>query len=118
MIRNIKCDPIVTMDLFRESITWYLGGADPTDPEVSPAFADHSGLPPLLIQAGTNEMLLADSTRLAESARSAGVEVHLDVQAGMWHVYPVAAGFMPEATKAIRRAVDFITKKTGSNGVV
>lgn len=116
MISNAGCDPIVTMDLFRDSVTLYLGGADPTDPEVSPAFAAHAGLPSLLIQAGTEEMLLADSTRLAGSARSAGVEVDLDAQPGMWHVYPVAAGFMPEATKALSRAVDFISVKTGTKG--
>ena len=116
MISNAECDPIVTMDLFRDSVSMYLGGADPTGPEVSPVFAALSGLPPLLIQAGTEEMLLADSTRLAESARSAGVEVDLDVQPGMWHVYPVAAGFMPEATKALSRAVDFITVKTATKG--
>ena len=75
---------------------------DPTDPLVSPVLADPSGLPPLLILVGTAEVLLDDSRTFAEVARAAGVDVDLDVEEGLIHVWPFLDG-VPEATAALER---------------
>src|SRR5262249_13642653 len=80
-------EPIIT----REGVTrWaqaYLQGQDARMPLVSPIFADLSGLPPLLIHVGTDEVLLDDSTGLAERARAAGVEITLEIWDEMIHVW-------------------------------
>ncbi len=55
----------------------------------------------MLIQVGDGEVLLSDSTRLAERAREAGVDVTLDVWQGMWHVFQLSAGMLPEGQRAI-----------------
>jgi len=81
-------------------------------PGVSPLFADLTGLPPMLIQTGMHEVLLSDSTRLAERARAADVEVSLDLAEGMWHVYQMFAGPIPEATDALVRAAVFMRSQT------
>ena len=88
-------------------------GTTPLDhPGVSPLFADLSGLPPMLIQTGMDEILLSDSIRFAEKAEAAGVDVTLDLADDMWHVYQAFARFMPEATQALIRAAVFIRATT------
>jgi monoterpene epsilon-lactone hydrolase len=70
-------DPISTPALLRQLASDYLAGADPKTPLASPLFASLSGLPPLLVQVGTADLLLSDSERLAEAAADAGVDVLL-----------------------------------------
>jgi acetyl esterase/lipase len=94
-------DPLVTPEMGRENAATYLGGHDAKDPLASPVFADLTGLPPLLLQVGSDEMLLDDSTRLADRAREAGVEVELRVADGMMHVYQLLTWLVPEAQDAI-----------------
>lgn len=113
MVRNLASDPFVTRELFDETVRLYLAGHDPSDPRASPLLADHHGLPPTLIQAGSVEALLSDSTRLAASLQRAGGDVTLDVAEEMWHVYPQAVGFMPEALRAFTQGVEFILDRTG-----
>ena len=72
-----------------------------TDPRVSPVFADVSGLPPICIQVGDHEVLLSDSTRLADSLRAAGGQVDIEVFDQMWHVFQVFHPVMPESRAAI-----------------
>ena len=86
----------------------YAAGADLRSPLVSPLFADLRGLPPMLIQVGEDEILLDDSTRLAASARAAGVTVNLQVWPRLWHVWHLYAGLMPEADNAMRSISDFV----------
>ncbi len=62
----------------------------------------------MLIQTGMDEVLLSDSTRLAERAREVGIDVTLDLAEGMWHVYQAFAGVVPEATDALVRAAVFM----------
>jgi len=71
-------------------------------------FADLSGLPALLVQAGEHEILRSDSQRLSENARQVGVSVSLEIWEGMWHVWHMFAGLMPEAQRAIDRIGRFI----------
>jgi acetyl esterase/lipase len=68
----------------------------------------------MLIQVGSDEILLSDSTRLAERAQDAGVDVTLDVWENMWHVWHMFAGIMPEAKRAIDDVGDFIKNHIGS----
>jgi acetyl esterase/lipase len=70
-------------------------------------------LPPLLIQVGEHEILRSDSQRLGEKARSAGVPVELEVWDGMWHVWHMAAGYLPEADRAVARIGEFIQDSVG-----
>mgnify|MGYP001818785622 CR=1 FL=1 len=78
-------------------------GVDPRDPLVSPVFANVAGLPPTFIQVGDDEILLSDSTRLAENMQAAGLDVEIEIWPGMWHVFQLFIGKMPESRRAVRR---------------
>jgi len=103
--------------IVRESILGmakaYLGKADPRTPLASPIHADLTGLPPLLIQVGTNGDLLDDATRLAERAKLDGVDVTLECWEEMVHVWHMFAAMLPEGQQAIDRIGEFIRKHTG-----
>jgi len=86
----------------------YVAGADAADPLISPVFADLTGLPPLLIQVGSNEILLSDALRLAERAAMADVTVTLDVTDGVPHVFQAFATMLDEADAALDRASAFL----------
>ena len=87
----------------------YLGGASAENPIASPHYADLHGLPPLLIHVGDREILRDDSTRLAEHAREAGVEVELRVWPVVPHVWQLAQ-FLPEARQSLQAAVAFLKR--------
>lgn len=101
-------DPILTVDGVRESGKLYAGG-HVRNPLASPLFGDLNGLPPLLLQVGTREILLSDSTRFAEKARAAGVEVRLEVEEGLVHVWQMLPS-LPEAQTATDRIGKFVTR--------
>ncbi len=86
----------------------YLQGADPRQPLASPIFADMRGLPPLLIQVGTIEVLLNDAQALAARAKACGVEVTYEEWEGMFHGWQTMAALLPEGVQAIARVGDFI----------
>jgi epsilon-lactone hydrolase len=105
-------DPIFTRESLTQTTALYLAGADPRQPLLSPALdADLTGLPPLLLQTGTNEVLLDDSTRLAARATAAGVDVILDVTADVPHGFQAYAGPLDEAGEALDRAALFLTQR-------
>lgn len=83
------------------SIDIYLRDADRRSPLVSPLYGDLHGLPPILIQVGSMEVLLSDATRFVEKAKAAGVPATLEVWEGMQHVWQYTASFLPEARQAI-----------------
>jgi len=89
----------------------YAAGHDRKDPLLSPLWGDLGGFPPLLIQAGANEMLLSDATRLGERARAAGVEVRRSVYPHMWHAWQVWAPYLPEAARAVREAGEWMRER-------
>jgi epsilon-lactone hydrolase len=103
-------DPCVTEDSLRDMAAAYLGKNDPRSPLASPLYADLKGLPPLLIQVGTAEVLFDDSDRLAARARAAGVSVELDAWQEMFHVWQAFAPALPEANEALDRAGAFIDR--------
>ena len=84
-----------------QSAELYRGGAELSDPELSPVNADLTGLPPLYLQIGTGDILLSDSERLAERAREAGIDVAFSRYEGMWHDFQLGAGLLREADEAI-----------------
>jgi len=81
------------------------------NPLVSPVFANVAGLPPMLIQVGDDEILLSDSTRLAEKLEAEGVEVELEVWPHMWHVFQMFIRKMPESGAAVRKIAAYIQKR-------
>jgi acetyl esterase/lipase len=87
---------------------YYYGNHDPEDPYISPLYGDLQGLPPLFINVGDYETMRDDSTRFAEKAKKAGVDVTLRVGEKMVHCYPLVAPMFPEATEAMNEIVVFI----------
>jgi epsilon-lactone hydrolase len=100
-------DPISTPAMLRQFASDYLAGANPKTPLASPLFALLSGLPPLLIQVGTADVLLSDSERLAAAASAAGVDVTLEIGESLPHVYQLLLG-TPEAAEATERIGKFL----------
>ncbi len=102
-------DPMIT-DLggITFMATAYLSGAPGETPLASPLYADLSGLPPLLMQVGDAEVLLSDTTRVAEIAKAAGVDVTLEIDDEMFHVFQAFAPMLPEGQQAVDRIGAFI----------
>jgi acetyl esterase/lipase len=105
---HVERDPIFKSEEFPMFATWYLAGADPRTPYASPVFGDLAGLPPVLIQVGSDEMLLDDSLRIAEKLRSAGGQVELEIWPRMPHGWHLYARILPEGQRAIRRIGEFV----------
>ena len=98
---NYDIDPVFGND--RAELIFnnpYIGDANPRDPRISPAFGDFTGFPPMLIQVGTDEMLLSDSELVAAKARSQGVKVRFTKYQGMFHVFQMAGKIMEESGHA------------------
>lgn len=111
-----EVDPMLQPPFLREGAAMYAGGMPLDDPGLSPLFADLTGLPPTLIQTGSDEILLDDTTRLAERLEQVGVDTTVEIADGLWHVYPAFAGFMPEATAALVRAGMFLRAQLRPTG--
>ncbi len=99
-----EVDPLFTRELIQARVTDYTGGHDAALGLISPIFADLSGLPPLIIQAGSHELLLDDAVRLAQQAAAADVEVTLDITPGVPHVFQAYHAILDEAVGALDRA--------------
>jgi monoterpene epsilon-lactone hydrolase len=90
------------------SARYYLGKTDPRNPLASPLYADLTGLPPLLIHVGADEVLRDDSTRLAERARAADVRVELKVWPVVPHAWQLAPNKIPEARQSLQESAAFL----------
>ena len=109
-------DPFFTTDGMGHTGEMYLDGQDPNQPLLAPAvLADLTGFPPILLQVGTNELLLDDSVRLAARARDADVDVILDITAGAPHVFQAFVGRLDESDQALERAALFLTQHLGAH---
>jgi epsilon-lactone hydrolase len=97
-------DPLLSRDNLQPRVPDYTAGHDPAAGLISPIFADLSGLPPLIIQAGTHEVLLDDAIRLARQAATADVAVTLDITPGVPHVFQAYYPILDEAVAALDRA--------------
>lgn len=103
---KVEVDPFLTPESVEFMVKQLLGDTDPE--EVNLLNKNLQGLPPLLIQVGTSEILLDDSIRLAELAKAAGVNVKLEVWDDMIHVFQAFAAFAPESREAIGKIGEFI----------
>lgn len=112
MTTKADVDPIIKPEMIPALREMYIGDRDPRTPLASPLYADLGGLPPLLIQVGSAEILLDDSTRLAQKAKEAGVDATLEVWDDMVHAWHMFAYMLPEAQQAIERIGDFIRQHT------
>jgi acetyl esterase/lipase len=99
-----EVDPLMSRELLQARIADYTAGQDAALPLISPIFADLSGLPPLIIQAGSHEVLLDDAVRLAQQAATADVEVTLEITPGVPHVFQNFAAILDEGAAALDRA--------------
>lgn len=104
-------DPIATPEVIDVWAKAYLAGADPRTPLANPLYADLHGLPPMLIQVGDHEVLLDDSTRLAERAQAAGVQVKLEIWPEMIHRWHSYAAVLPEGQQAIEDIGAFLREQ-------
>ncbi len=106
LVTRREVDVLISPDDAENNTSPYIGddpSVDAKHPLVSPLYADPTGLPRLLIQVGDDEVLLSDSTRFAESAEIAGVDVTIEIWPEMLHVFQMGAGTVPEATEAIAK---------------
>jgi len=108
---NAESDPMLNAGGARKRAEYYLQGADPRAPYASPVYGDPAGLPPTLIQVGSDEILRDDAVRMAEKLRSVGCEVELEIWPRMPHVWHLFATILPEARRAVARIGSFLQSR-------
>ncbi len=113
-----EVDPLLSRELLEPRVADYAPGTGATLGLVSPIFADLSGLPPLLIQAGSHEVLLDDAVRLAQHAATADVEVTLESTPRVPHVFQAYTPMLDEAAAALDRAGRFLSARLGAGELV
>jgi acetyl esterase/lipase len=109
-----EADPLFTPEAFPARVADYTAGHDAAVGLISPIFADLSGLPHLIIQAGSHELLLDDAVRLARQAAVADVPVTLDITAGVPHVFQAYYPILNEAAAALDRAGQLLSAHLAS----
>ena len=109
-----EADPLMSREGLRLRVTDYISGQDAALGLISPIFAELSGLPPLIIQAGSHEVLLDDAIRLARQAATADVEVTLEITPGVPHVFQAYHPILDEAVVALDRAGQFLSAHLAS----
>lgn len=97
----------INREILQTTAQMYLDGRDPHDPLISPLYGDLHGLPPLLIEVGSAELLYDDGRRFAQRARRAGVPVEFDAVPGMVHVWQFMYWIEPKARQSVQRAGRF-----------
>jgi epsilon-lactone hydrolase len=112
VVTNEGRDPMFHGRAFAPAGKFYAADTDVRNPYVSPLYGQFDGLPPLFIQVGDTEVLLDDSTRVAEKARAAGVRVELKIWPKVSHVFQMFAPFVPEANRALEEAAGFVRRVT------
>ena len=111
---NAKRENLLIVERMDDVAALYLAGADPKTPTASPLYGELSGLPPVLIQVSDREILLDDSTRLAERIKASGGQVELQVWKNLPHVWQFGQSFLPEAREALKQAADFASRTLAS----
>jgi monoterpene epsilon-lactone hydrolase len=109
----VRQDVLLSPRWLQACATAYAHPSDWADPAVSPLLAAHDGLPPLLIQAGTAELLAPDAEHLAASASAAGVDVTYTRWPRMWHDFALQPGLLAAADSAVSQAAWFVETVTG-----
>ncbi|HMG42724.1 MAG TPA: alpha/beta hydrolase fold domain-containing protein [Acidimicrobiales bacterium] len=99
--------PALSLEQLRSFAVSYLDGHPADDPVISPLNADLTGMPPLLIQGGTGDVLVVDAHRLADHAKSHGVDTRLELYPVATHDFHIFWSFLPEAAEALQQAGRF-----------
>ena len=110
VLQNAKTDTAQSWELLFVSARHYLKRANPSDPYASPVFASFKDFPPIMVHAGSLEMLKDDASRLGDRAADAGVPVSVEIYDGMQHVFQ--ANPVPEARISLQRLGQFIRSRT------
>jgi epsilon-lactone hydrolase len=113
---NAGSDRMLTASALRSLAVMFLAGGDPRDPLAAPVHGDYRGICPLYLQVGGAEILVDDTTRVADSARRSGVDVTVDVVPGMQHVFQLRAGRLAQADEAIDRISEWLRPLIGLAG--
>ena len=106
---NYEIDPLFgnsTRNMLYDSS--YVGENDPADPYISPLFGEFSQFPPVLLQAGSFEVLLSDTLSIAKKLKEVGVKHRLSVYDGMFHVFQMGLDLIPESREAWEEAEEFL----------
>lgn len=106
--RNAPHDVLVNQTAARRMASLYLNGRDAIDPMASPLYADLSMLPPLLVQVGSNEVLMDDAVALHEKAKRCGVSSFIEIWDGMPHVWQFMSPILKEGRTALQHAAEFL----------
>jgi len=114
MDTKADADPLLSRENLQARIPDYTAGHDAALGLISPVFADLTGLPPLIIQAGTHEVLLDDAVRLARQAATADVQVTLDITPQVPHVFQAYYAILDEAAAALDRAGQLLSAHLAS----
>ena len=113
---NAATDPMINIGDMPQAAAEYLAGADPRNPYASPLYGDPAGLPPVLIQVGSDEALRDDAVRMAEKLRAANPTSELEVWPHMPHVWQAYTPVLPEARAAVADIGDFVRRILGTRG--
>jgi len=113
---NAEADPLLPVNAIRFAAASYSAREDVRHPLISPVYADLTGLPPLLVQVGSTEVLLSDAERVVSNARRDGVQVNYQVWENMMHVFHVLAAWLPEAQLAVAEIGAFVEKQIAAAG--
>src|SRR5260370_24657728 len=108
MASKREVDVLRSRETLQSRVSDYTAGHDAALGLISPIFAGLSGLPPLIIQAGTHEVLLDDAVRLARQAATADVQVTLDITPRVPHVFQTFYPILDEAAAALDRAAQLL----------
>jgi acetyl esterase/lipase len=107
-VTKANVEALLRTDTLREWASAYIKMDRPDNPLISPVYADFCGFPPLLIQVGSDEILLDDSVMVADKAKADGVDVTLKVWDGLWHVWPALGDLIPESRMAFEEMKQFV----------
>ena len=108
LTENAASDPMLTLRDLPSLVRCFLAGADPRNPYASPLYGDTSGLPPVLIQVGSDEILRDDAVRMAEKLQQHNAQSRLEIWPRMPHVFQLFVPVLPEAHQAIAHIGKFI----------
>lgn len=112
LVTKVLDDIMLTPNQLQDFSQMYVGNNNAKNPLVSPLYANLTGLPPMLIQVGSSEILLDDAVRFASKAKAANIDVTLNIWDDMIHVWQGFAGIMPEAKDAVMQIGSFVRGKT------
>ncbi|HEY5338673.1 MAG TPA: alpha/beta hydrolase [Rhizomicrobium sp.] len=115
MLQNEKKDSVLSWELLFMSARHYLKKQNPTDPYASPIYAPFRDFPPIMVHAGSAEVLRDDASRIGDRAAEAGVPVSVEIYDGMQHLFQ-ASTYVPEAKVSLNRLGQFIRQRVPDTG--